>query len=254
MKTLNLWTLFLTISICYFSSLTIVSCSSDPDSVNTSSAVEQNTEANASVLRVTGTYPENASNAYDIAGQLYYDISESYYTGALLSTSTFGTIQQVESIANNNLEYQALKPASYVSPTASRIDYIVANPDQSKLDIISNSSMSIKAKLSLSDFLDTLMLYRDQKKSYDFIYQFIIGYENGVVADGSYNVNDKMVILTTTSISRYSFYFASKHRRRPRDRDWDISWGNIVGGTEGSAESTAKAIVMSTVAGLITNR
>jgi hypothetical protein len=106
----------------------------------------------------------------------------------------------------------------------------------------------------LNEFLETAMHYREQQQEFDSIYQFIIAYEADIIKSGDFDLHDKQVILTTTSITRYALYFAKKHRRRPRDRDWDISWGNIVGGTEGSSENTAKAIIMSTVIGLITNK
>ena len=96
--------------------------------------------------------------------------------------------------------------------------------------------------------------YRDQQAAYEIVYQFIIAYETGIIANGDYDAHDKRIILTTTSITRYAFYFAKTHRRKPRDRDWDISWGNIIGGTEGSSESTAKAITMATVIGVMTNK
>lgn len=253
MKTLNLWTIFSIAFICLASSVPLTSCSADTNSEG--NFIESSTnQSNVSLQRVTGLYPENPANSYDAAGQLYYDISESFYSLMPVTFSTTETIQQVEAIANANFEFQSLKPSSYTSPTAARLDYILNNPQLSKNEILQNSGMSAIAKESLGGFLDPVMLYHVQHFEYDSIYHFITDYEMGIIGNNTYSAQDKKIILTTTSIARYALYFAKKHRRKPRDRDWDISWGNIVAGTEGSSESTAKAIIMSAVIGLITNK
>lgn len=243
MKTLTLWTIILTL---------FASCSTENET-SISDDSQTNITSNAA-LRKTGLYPENSNNIYDTAGQLYYAISDTYLLQGNVSVTTAGTISQVESIANLNEEYLTLRPATYLSPTAARIDYILSNQQVTALNIISNSSMTANAKLSLSSFLTTLMVYRDLQKEYDDIYRLIIDYETTIIANGTLSTNDKKIILTTTSVSRYGFYFASKHRRKPRDRDWEISWGHIIAPTDGSEDSTASAIVKSAVCGIIINK
>lgn len=255
MKTFTLWTIILTLFICCASSLTLVSCSTENESANSKEGtIGQSSLPSTVVQRKTGLYPENAANDYDAAGQLHNDISESYLANGLVPTTTAAAIQQVQAIANSNIEYQSLVPSNYVSPTATRIDYIMNNQQSSTLDIIANSGMSLRAKLSLTTFLNTVMEYKSQGKDIDYLYPFIIDYETNTISDPALTAMDRKVILTTTSITRYGFYFAQKHRRKPRDRDWDISWGNIVAGTEGSSESSAKAIMMATVAGILSNK
>ena len=241
MKTFTLWAnILILFTACSGDNETsILNCSKDKAASNL-------------MLRKTGLYPENAENTFDAAGQLQNDIIEIYLAQGNPPGTTATAISNVESIANANAEFQALRPDNYTSPLASRIDYIM-NKQAEGLSIIDNSSMSLNAKLSLTGFISTVMSYRDLQKEYDFIYKFIIDYETGIVADNALTSNDKKIILTTTSITRYGFYFASKHRRKPRDRDWDISWGHIIAATDGSEESTASAIVKSTVCGIITN-
>jgi hypothetical protein len=254
MKTLKLWTFILTLFICG-SSLSLVSCSIENEPVAPNASMNNQSEfTNQIVQRKTGLYPENAANDYDAVGQLYDAISEQYLVSGLISTSTAGTIQQVEGIANLSSEYQSIVPGTYTSPSATRIDYIVSNQQLSTADIIANSGMSAKAKSSLTAFLNTLMDYKSQGKGITEMYPFIVNYESNVIADSVLTATDRKVILSTTSISRYAFSFAGKHRRKPRDRDWDISWGNIVAGTEGSVDNSAKAIIMTAVAGIIANK
>ena len=243
MKTLTLWTIILVL---------FTSCSTESEPASLSES--PNKVADTYLQRITGLYPENIANAYDSAGQLYYDVSESYLTQGNISVTTATTISQVEAIANSSEEFQALRPATYTSPTASRIDYILNDQQVTALNIISNSSLSEKAKISLRGFLTSLMTYRDLQVEYDVIYDFVIDYETAILADSDFTANDQKVILATASISRYGFYFAEKRKRKPRDRDWEISWGHIVAAIDGSEESTAKAIVMSAVCGIISNK
>ena len=243
MKTLTLWTIILTL---------FASCSTENET-SISDDGQTNITSNT-VLRKSGLYPENSNNLYDAAGQLYYAISDTYLLQGNVSVTTTGTISQIESIANLNEEYVTLRPATYLSPTAARIDYILSNQQTTALNIIASSSMTANAKLSLSNFLTTLMIYRDLQKEYDLIYRLIVDYETAIIESNTLTANDKKIILTTTSVSRYGFYFASKHRRKPRDRDWDISWGHIIASTDGSEDNTASAIVKSAVCGIITNK
>lgn len=250
MKTFNLWKFKSILFLSIVAVAALQSCSTESDPIPDK---VQNTLTDAH-LRKTGLYPENSANAYDAAGQLMYDICHNYLEQGNVVSTTGSTISQVESIANLNSEYLTLRPLSYISPASSRIDYIMTNQQATALDIISNSSLSLKAKLSLTEFLTGLMNHRDLGTDFDIVYSYIINYETAVIGDNGYTANDRKIVLTATSVSRYGFYFAKKHRRKPRDRDWEISWGHIVAGMDGAADDAAKAIVMSAVCNLIANK
>ena len=248
MKFINQWTILSSFIIITTYAILFTSCTLDSDA-NRPLVPDEPSQ------RITGLYPENASNIYDSAGQLHNEIAEAYLAGGFNPTTTAGTISQIEVLATTNSEFQLLVPSNYVSPTAMEIESILSATKGDCLDIIANSAMTTNSKLSLLTFLDTLMVYRDQQVDYDTIHQYVIDYEMSIINDKSLPATDSKVILTTTSIARYAFYFARKHKKkRPKDRDWEISWGNITAGTQGSDESLAKAIVMSTVCGIISNK
>lgn len=247
MKSLTLWKIKFFRFLSFACSAIFVSCSTEN---NNSQVIGDSNPTSANFQSKTGLYPENDLNIYDIAGQLHNEISESYLAAGLVSTTTNETILQVEAIANSNIEFKSLLPVEYISPTALQVDAILNDPDS----IILNSTLSPKSKLSLTTFLDTLMVYQNLQVDYSVVYQFIIDYEASIISDELLSETDRKVILITTSISRYGFYFAAKHRRKPRDRDWEILWANIVAGTDGSKESIAKAIVLSTTCGIILNK
>jgi len=245
MKTITLWTLILFL----FTACSIDSEKETSKSIYTQDEPVYKTESNGK----TDANPANISNSYDYAGKIHNDISESYLSAENSTTSTAATIAKVEELANANLDYVQILPSTYVSPTVLTVDSILTNFQGNALTVISNSALSLSAKLSLNAFLNSLMSLRDQQKGYEEIYSFIVNYETTVNADNWFTTADKKIILTTASISRYAFYFATKHRRKPRDRDWEISWGNIVAGIKGAEESIAKAIVMAAVCGIESN-
>lgn len=211
---------------------------------------EPDTVPNTLTLR-EAAYPDNPANQYDAAGQLYNALTESYIYGGLAAGTAAEAVSITEAIAAANPDFMRIKPAGYVTPAAARIDYIATHEQAAAHEIISTAGLSVKAQLSLSGFIDTLMDY-DALTDYGIIYTYIINYETAVLTDPMLTGYDQRVMLTTSSIARHGFYLRKK--KRPRDRDWDISWGNITAGTEGGTEDTAKAAVMAVATGILLNK
>ncbi len=224
---------------------TFISCSPDgPENDNVQNISSSN--------KLTGEYPENPANEYDIAGDLNNTLTEAWLAKDVPVGDVVTVLSEVEALANLNSDFLDLKPTGYVSPTVKQIEYILADEEQSALDIISNSSLSPKARFGLATFIDSLMAFRASLAEYEVIHKYIVGYEDSIINDATLLPNDKRIILTTTSVSRHAIYFAKK-KKRPRDRDWEISWGNIVAPTEGSEDSMANAVIMSVVTGIMLN-
>jgi len=236
MKNLSLWSVLLI--------TTIISSSCNDDSYNS----EVSTEENTSYQMRQADDPSNSANTYDIAGQLHIELTEGYLLSNPKPITLGTTIAAVELIANLNPTFLSMRPYDYVSPTASRMEHILTNGNKA----INNLAISASAKSSLAHFIDTLMIYQDNSTDFADVYSYIINYEASVMLNNSYNEMDKRILLTTSSIARHAMHFARK-RKKPRDRDWDISWGSIVAGGSGTEESMSKAVVMSAVAGIDLN-
>ena len=94
----------------WFILILFTSCSTESETADTSEN-QSNLEDEVALYRAD-INPANSSNTYDAAGQLYYDISDSYHAQGKTSLTTSGTIEQVETIANLNEEFQTLRPAT----------------------------------------------------------------------------------------------------------------------------------------------
>ena len=236
MKNLSLWYVILI--------TTILLSSCNDDSYNP----EISTAENTNYLMREADDPSNSANAFDIAGQLHIELTEGYLLTSPKAIPLGNTIAAVELIANLNPTFLSLRPYDYVSPTAIRIEHILTNGNAA----INNLAISAPAKTGLTHFIDTLMVHQESNTDFAVVYSYIINYEASVMLNNSYNEMDKRVLLTTSSIARHAMHFARK-RKKPRDRDWDISWGSIVAGGSGTEESMSKAVVMSAVAGIDLN-
>ncbi len=242
MKKLQLWSIILIVSL-------VSSCTHDNSEIGVQHAID----ASAKYSNKGSNYvPENSANEFDIAGVLYCEVTQAFIELDTLPGDVSGTIPDVEQLAQKNLKFFAILPLDYCSPFEHQISFAVGNQQNTMVDIIEKINISRKAKTSLQDFIETVMLFREDEVEYEVMYDYIIDFETDVVQDLDYSFVDRKVILTTTSIARHGLHFRKK-KKKPRDRDWEISWGSIAAGSQGSAESTSKAVIMSVVTGVHLN-
>lgn len=184
-------------------SLLIVSCSTDTiDTVESINNKVSNRKSEKTARLAQDLTPENPANIYDYAGKLHNDILDVYLAGNYQYTTIAQISQQIEIIAAANNDLMLLNSGTNLPIDLDLVQEIVNNP-QVKLDqAIVNSSMTSAAKDSLSSFMSNVILWENQ--SYQEIYESIISYESAVIANPVFNNEDKRIILTTSSIVRYS--------------------------------------------------
>lgn len=189
--------------------------------------------------------PENASNPYDSIGRLHNEVLEIYLStnsdNSLSENLTEDIMAQVQLIACSgtiNIAQDCNSSFAY-----NTINTIVTNPENSTVSIIENSILTPQGKADLRTLIDSLAAIKDE--SYQDIHGFITSYESEILSSTVLNNQDKRIILTTSSIARHSVYYDEI-----RDRDWDSSVGNIIGGTVGALNSSLSPVTMALVTGL----
>ena len=220
---------------------------------NDSSTLQEDYTNTVANRAINEELPLNSDNPYDIVGQLHDELFETYYASGNLPSDVSGIINRVESIANSNSTFITVKEANYPAVTPSRVQYILDHKNTCVADIISNSSMTAAAKLSLTDFINSLIELFPTELNGDVLSDFVIKYENAVIANPEFTTNDKRIMLITTSIARHSTYMARKKPKKNTDPDWIIFVGNIIAGTEGAEDGSAKAVTMALVTGIAEN-
>ncbi|TRX32568.1 hypothetical protein FNW52_16920 [Flavobacterium sp. ZT3R18] len=240
MKNISLWLVIVV--------LLIVSCTAD--TIDTTESIDSKVSSKKSgktARLVQNLTPENPANVYDFAGKLHNDILDIYLTGNYQYNTIAEIAQQIEAITivNRDSVFSNLKTNQPIN--IEEIQEIVNNPESKLNEAIVNSSMTNVAKDSLSSFMNSLFLW--ENAAYEEIYESIISYEASVMANTQFTNEDKRIILTTSSIARYSIYYAKERK----DKDWDSSVGNRVGGVSGAIDNSSTAVVMSLVAGIMIN-
>ncbi|WP_281225426.1 hypothetical protein [Flavobacterium aquiphilum] len=191
--------------------------------------------------------PENPANIYDLAGKLHNEILDVYLTGNYTYTTIAEINQQIEAISASNGDLTLLNSQPSQPVNLVEMQDIVDNPQAKLEEVISNSTMTNEAKTSLSNFMNDVLLW--ENVPYEEIYQSIISYESSVMDNVVFTDEDKRIILTTSSITRYSLYYDEERK----DKDWGSSVGNRVGGVSGAIENSSEAVKCSLIIGIMIN-
>lgn len=224
----------------------LLSCSSDIETTNSENLTT------FSAKRII-SLPENALNSYDEAGLLYNELFDTYYTNGNLGGTVSQIVNQVQSIADANANFNSIKGSFYHNVSSTRVQYLLEHPTTCVNDVIAASSMSTVGKSSLANFVNFFIVFLGTESDCDVIYQKVVAYESAVLLNSLLTETDKRIILTTTSITRHSAYRARKKPKKNTDPDWDIFIGNIIASTEGAEYGSAEAATMALVTGIAQN-
>lgn len=198
--------------------------------------------------------PAYSNNPYDNAGQIYDEIFDAYYDGSVRPTQVQSIITQVETIANANISFTTINNSGYLPLSKERVEYLASKSSADIVGIVGTSHLSSYAKVSFSNFLLTAVALYETETDALKMYNAITRYEATVIANESFSANDKRILLTTTSIIRYTSYRAKKRPKKNTDPDWIIFIGHVFGTEEGAEESSAKAIIEGLVTGIVSNK
>lgn len=224
----------------------LVSCSGDED-FNTEN------DSNDIIHRIANELPGNASNPYDEAGWLHNELFETYYASVTLPRDISAIATKVETIAEANTGFKAIKGSAYLPVSTTRVQYIIDHRSTCITDVISASSMTAPAKLSLTNFISSLVVLFDSESNCDILYRFVVDYEDVILNDKSFSAKDMQIMLTTTSIARHVSYLAKKRPKKNTDPDWTILVTNVVAAADRAEYGMAESITTGLVAGIVQN-
>lgn len=192
------------------------SCSTDSD-FNSS-------ELKGTVIKSYGnlSLAENKSNPFDYKGKQYFDALALYQEENHLPHSISEISNQIRFIASQ-IGKRPITGKNSIIFNDEIVQAIMADPDNSMIIIVQNSTLSSVAKTSLMNFLQGLITQR--LLEFSITYNYIVDYEDTILACSTWTQDDRDTILTVASISRYSLYSESERK----DRDWESSAGNKPG-------------------------
>lgn len=202
------------VSICSFLFCFLISCSTDSD-IDISdkqqiAGLENDYKRNL---------PGNNANPFDNFGRQYHDALTSYQQQNQKLTLTEELREHIKFISED-LENRIVTSKRIIESKDIQLQSIVTDPLVCINNLIYKSPLEDPAKISLINFFQELISQKQGK--FSKYYDFIVSYENKVLKNTKIVEHDRKILLSVTSIARYSLY--SDLNRK--DRDWEKSAGN----------------------------
>jgi len=211
------------------------SCTVDSvdDALNTTNYLYQSDEITPSFLRA-GLGPANTNNVYDYSGKLYNEILDAAIANST-GTGVINVVTDVSAAAALNSGFTAIS-SGYNGITTTAVSWVISNSSNDQT-IINSTGASTRGKQELSDFVDLMEALPN--RTYDESYNTIASFEHDVINDSTLNSLDKRILLSATSIARYSLY---RTFNNGDDKSWTKHKTGIYGGMIGADTSTAKGV------------
>jgi hypothetical protein len=232
---------------CLFILTFFISCDSD------SKSESKNTSDSAIANRIMTELPGNIDNPYDEVGWVHNEIFESYYASGINPTTISGIVDRVEALADANGNFKVIKTTTYQPVSVTRVQYILDRKSSCVTDVISNSSLTLNAKLSLSTFINALVATFETESNCDVLYNYVVAYEKSVISNSIFTVKDKQIMLITTSVARHSVYLAKKRPKKNTDPDWTVLILHLASVLDGAEKGMAEGVTEGLVTGIASN-
>lgn len=177
-----------------------------------------------------------SENPYDEIGRLHDILFDNYLTSDNNADTIEEIATEVSNLITNSNSGQTTIPVN--NEFIDWVEQILNNPEHSLEIIASETGLSVRATTKLNDFIE-LVSEATTNNNQEILID-IISYEKGVITDMSLTSKEKEVVLTTSSIVKYSLY----NNGDRKDKDWDLSVGNIVATVYGATYSQQDALLL----------
>lgn len=238
--------------LCILSIFLLFSCSetSEVDMLNSTQSNLLNTNK---ISSNDSAMPFNPANSYDYVGQLHYELYLEFYAQKNDSLTLSNVITKVETLANQNGSFKSHFTAPYSFQGVTAVSNLLACETLCIDTFLANSSLSNIAKNKMKTFLIDFNFHFDKNIESGPILDYIILFEDQIINSDDLLASDKAIILSTTSIARFSAYESKRRPKRNSDPDWDSLITNLLGNIVGSSNGIENGLTSSLVCGILTN-
>lgn len=213
--------------ICLSFLVTLDSCTTDATNLSSATPKSLGTDKQISTFNVRnrGTMPANRENPYDKDWRISTELSQDYSAENSLDVSNGPIVHSP--IAINNL-----RGADYDPKLSGKFSYSISNNRTNLFEIIATSNMNATGKFILSDFIRSVQSVSMKEHRYVVLYDFVVKFERDILSNPLLAETDKKIILTSSSIVRYSTYAAREESVVAIDPDWTKLIAHIINGTQ----------------------
>lgn len=198
--------------------------------------------------------PINQANPYDYVGQLHYELYQDYYASQPDSLLSFEQVlYDVEGLANKNSNFTSIVGINYSFSNVIALEQLFDCKTLCLDTVLTQSSLSSTAQDKAKDFFTNFNVLFEKNLESAPVLEYIIQFENEIIASSTLSISDKSIILGATSIARYSTYESKRRPKKNTDPDWDSLITSLYGAFLGDENSVGDRIVASLVCGIKTN-
>lgn len=213
--------------ICLSFLFTLDSCSTDTSNLSsaTPNSLDADNEISTYNIRNGAAMPSNSENPYDKDWRIPTKLSEAY--------SAENSIVDIDgSIIHAPIAVNSLRGTHYDHILSGKVTFINTDNRTNLFEVIATSNMSSTGKFILSDFIRSFQFLSKKEDRYILLYDFVVKFERGILTNTLLTEIDKKIILTSSSIVRYSTYAVREESVDAIDPDWTKLIAHIINGTE----------------------
>lgn len=198
--------------------------------------------------------PVNNNNPYDASGQVFDAIFDLYYlSGDSLPKGTENICSRIEYLASGNALFQINKTFNYQPIQQINVDDLLTNTDSILHKVTAELLISPQARDSIKSFVGKAIFHNSIQDNYADFHTYIINYEDEVIKNIQYSAAEKQIILTVSSIMRYSAFRAKKKPKKNTDPEWDLLIGHVSGAVRGAPHSVNQAATLALATAIAEN-
>ncbi|WP_369616124.1 hypothetical protein [Flavobacterium sp. CFS9] len=227
MKNIKLWLAILP----FFT----IACSQEPLMANI-----ENGQA-AMTMRENQADAENPDNPYDAAGSFYSKILDIIDTDSLELNSVEHAAVLIDSIADTYPELDGMANDAVLHQRLHQITPIISS-DAELDDVLLSSILGTEARTSLLQLSELVELHAED--TYQELYALLVSYEQGIQGNSALSNSDKQILLTISSVVRYST------ERKRKDKDWETSVTKIAQTVFASDQNVVLGLKMAAAVGI----
>lgn len=198
--------------------------------------------------------PFNPANSYDYVGQLHHELYLEYYAQQNDSLALSNVIAKVEVLANKNTTFESYFETPYHFYGVVEVSNLLACDTLCIDTILANSALTIDARNKMKTFLSDFNFQFEKNIESGPVLEYVFQFENQIINSKDLLESDKAILLSTTSIARFSVYESKRRPKKNTDPDWDSLITNLLGNIIGSDYGIENGLTSSLICGILSNQ
>ena len=198
----------------------------------------------------------NTKNKFDYVGKLHNEIVDTYLKNNFSYQNSEELCNQINEIASKNNNFISIVGSDNFKADSKTIDLGINDFKNYFKNIINNQPMSENGKQNSQKLVNYLFEsgFSSNKVSYQELFDYIVSFENEIIISKNLTDLDKQVLLSSSSVARYSLYFWNNHFKNNNENQTTSSQGrswwqwvivgacDVAGGIAGAPGSPALAV------------